>query len=371
MKTKEIAFTLPVVIAVYEFLFFRDTLKRRMFFLAPMLLTMSIIPLTLIYLKGTMSTGKHDLPGVSFAVLSRWASLLSKKKVIVTYLRLLIMPVNQNFDYDYPVFKSFFDPNVALSFAFLSALFALGVYLIIGNRQWAIGNGIKAKGKEGDSRPFRLMGFGILWFFITLSVESSIVPLDRFIDEYRMYLPSIGISIAVVTGVFLIKGRVQSLKAGKVILVLLVLAAGVLAIAAYNRNGVWGEKIGLWEDTVKKSPGSAEAHYSLGVAYQNLNMTDKAMEQYLIAVNLRPDYVDAHNNLGNIYKNFNMLDKALEQFLIVIKLRPDYAEAHFNLGSLLYFRMGQTENARRELIEGLKIKPYDQEAQQLLNEISR
>ena len=133
---------------------------------------------------------------------------------------------------------------------------------------------------------------------------------------------------------------------------------------------MWVDKIGLWENTVQKSSGSAEAHYNLGVAYQNHDMPHKAMEQYLLAVNLRPDYVDAHNNLGVIYKTLNMPDKALEQCLIVIKLKPDYAEAHFDLGSLLYYRMGQTENARRELMTGLRIKPDDQTAQQLMRDIS-
>ncbi len=393
MKTKETAFTLPIVIALYEFCFFSRFTKSRCFgstshvsrflYLAPMLLTMSIIPLTLIYLKWTMSAGRHDLPGVSYAMLPRGEYMLTQFRVIVTYLRLQFLPVNQNFDYDYPVFKSVFDPQVILSFLFLAALFAFGVYLLF----------MRRNAERSTPNAVRLIGFGILWFFITLSVESSIVPLDRLIDEYRVYLPSVGISIAVVTGAFFVFSRftlrLPSLACNDkeesardddspftihyllVLLVSLVLVTGVLAIATYKRNEVWGDRIGLWEDTVKKSPGSADAHYSLGVAYQTLNMPEKAMGQYQIAVNLRPDHVEAHNNLGNIYKNFNMPDKAMEQYLIAVNLSPDYAEAHFNLGAFLYYRMGQKENARRELMAGLKIKPDDQEAQQLLNEISR
>ncbi len=380
MKTKEIAFTLPLVITLYEFCFFSPSpgvrvsqhpglpLSRRLLYVVPMLLTMSVIPLTLVYMRAPMSAGKQDLPGVSYAMLPRWEYMLTQFRVIVTYVRLLFMPVNQNFDYDYPVFKSFFDPQVLLSFVLISVLLGLAVYFICSSRF-----------TFHDSRSFRLIGFGILWFFITLSVESSIVPLDRLIDEYRLYLPSVGISIAVVTGLFLLQRFLlsrftihypRSFSDSRTIIVLLVVA-GVLSIAAYNRNGVWGDKIGLWEDTVEKSPRSAEAHYSLGVAYQNLNMPDKAMEQYLTTIILRPDYVEAHNNLGNIYKTFNMPEKAVEQYQFAIKLKPDYAEAYFNLGSFLYYRMGEKEEARRELIAGLKIKPDDQEAQQLLNEISR
>ena len=35
----------------------------------------------------------------------------------------------------------------------------------------------------------RLIAFGILWFFVTLSVESSIIPIPMIICEYRVYLP--------------------------------------------------------------------------------------------------------------------------------------------------------------------------------------
>ncbi len=40
-----------------------------------------------------------------------------------------------------------------------------------------------------------LISFGILWFFITLSVESTIIPL-HVIFEHRLYLPSVGVFIS-------------------------------------------------------------------------------------------------------------------------------------------------------------------------------
>ncbi|MEF9427495.1 MAG: hypothetical protein L0956_10155, partial [Candidatus Mariimomonas ferrooxydans] len=50
MRTKEIAFTLPVMITLYEFMFLRGKIKTRLLYLVPILLTMLIIPLTLINL---------------------------------------------------------------------------------------------------------------------------------------------------------------------------------------------------------------------------------------------------------------------------------------------------------------------------------
>ncbi len=229
------------------------------------------------------------------------------------------------------------------------------------------------------------MGFGILWFFITLSVESSIIPLPMLINEYRMYLPSIGLIISVVTGLFLVFSRFTSPlptpppQGGRVregahvsrplvprtLIVLLVLATGTLSVATYLRNEVWGDPIRLWEDTTKKSPAKALTHFTLGNVYRDHNMLSKAMEQYLLAIKLKPDFAEPHNNLGFVYQTFNMPEKAMEQYLIAIKLDPYNANSHFHLGFLCY-KMGQMEDARWELIRGLKIKPDDQKAQQLL-----
>ena len=61
--------------------------------------------------------------------LSTQDYLLTQFRVIVTYLRLLVLPIKQNLDYDYPVYREFFTPPVLLSFLLLVAIFALAVYL--------------------------------------------------------------------------------------------------------------------------------------------------------------------------------------------------------------------------------------------------
>ena len=417
MMTKENAFTLPFVIVLYEFCFFsytyspspiaqrRSSLDSRFYYLIPILLTMLLIPVTILGtnrpLGEIISDMSERLRAQSY--LPRWDYLMTQLRVITTYIRLIFLPVNQNMDYDYPVYHSFFALPVILSFVFLAALFGLGVYMIIGNRQWAIGNGIKAKGKEDDSRPFRLVGFGILWFFITLSVESSVIPIADVMVEHRLYLPLAGALIALTTSAFMIaeKLEVNWKGMGKALIIALSWITIVLSGAAFARNMVWQDEVRLWKDIAMKSPNKPRVHYNLGFAFQARNMPDKAMEQYLIAVKLRPDYAvahnnlgivyqalnmpvkameqyliaikikpdfaDAHNNLGVICEDINMSDEAVKQFLIALKLRPDLADAHFNLG-FVYYKMGQVENARRELTEGLKIKPEEQRAQQLLNQ---
>ncbi len=382
MKTKENAFTLPIVIALYEFCFFSRLTSHvsrsfsRFLYLVPILLTLSIIPLTLMSLSGA-----HQIdPGAyGFNVFLRWEYLFTQFRVIVTYLRLLFFPVGQNIDYDYHLIESFFTAQVLLSFVFLFLLFGLGVYLVIKTKDNIKENDSGLSGIVSrftshvsqpltDSRHFRLMGFGILWFFITLSVESSIIPLPMLINEYRMYLPSIGMIICVVTGVFWFFPRFTShvsrftflkrftFHVSRFTVVTLALIMGVLAIATYQRNEVWGDEIRLWKDTAEKSPAKARVHYSLGYAYKEHNMPDKAAEQYLIAIKLKPDWADAHNSLGTTYQTLNIRDKAIEQYLIAIRLNPDYAKAYNNLGTI-YKDSNMPDKAIEQYLIALKLKP--------------
>ncbi|MBI4824405.1 MAG: hypothetical protein HY805_09300 [Nitrospirae bacterium] len=98
MKTKENAFTLPLVIALYEFLFFKGSLGKRILYLIPLLLTMLIIPLTLIGIDkpvGEIISGVEPATR-GYGEISRGDYLLTQFRVIVTYIRLLFLPINQN-----------------------------------------------------------------------------------------------------------------------------------------------------------------------------------------------------------------------------------------------------------------------------------
>jgi len=144
MKTKEIAFTLPVVIALYEFSFFSAPKGlshkiqnwKRFLYLFPILLTILIIPLSMIDIKMSPETivESMDMQSRETANFTRADYSLTQLRAIVTYLRLLILPINQNLDYRYPIHRSFFDPQVFLSFLFLLSLFGVAVYLFYRSR---------------------------------------------------------------------------------------------------------------------------------------------------------------------------------------------------------------------------------------------
>ncbi|MEK7699479.1 MAG: tetratricopeptide repeat protein, partial [Planctomycetota bacterium] len=373
MKTKEISFTLPIIIALYEFMFFEGKSKRRILYLLPLLLTLLIIPLGLIGTDKPIGDAIGELREASQEgeEIPRWSYLFTQFRVIVTYVRLLFLPINQNLDYDYPLYHSFSNPLVFLSFLFLLSICGLGVYLFYRSRHNLTSPPFANppsppfdKGGMGGFPDFRLISFGIFWFFITLSVESGIIPIRDVIFEHRVYLPSVGAITAFSMAVFYVfhfiiqRSRIStsyfSLPTSYFFLLSSIVI--VLSIATYERNIIWQDRVSLWEDVVSKSPKKVRGHINLGVAYDDKGLTDKAIEKYQIALGIKPDYAEAHINLGVAYNNKGLSDKAVEEYRIALGIKPDYAEAYYNLG-IAYKDKGLTDKAIEEYRIALRLKP--------------
>jgi Flp pilus assembly protein TadD len=376
MKTKEISFTLPIVIILYEFVFFATPLKKKLLFLLPVVLTIVIVPLSIMHSGkpiGEILSDVSEMTRVQTQI-PRGDYLMTEMRVITTYIRLIFVPVNQNLDYDYPIYHSLFTPAVFLSFLFLSGLFGTAVYLLYKSRQGARGYGQEAQdtpqGEEpktgssplaSDLSPIacqRLIAFGILWFFITLSVESSVIPIADVIFEHRVYLPSVGFFTAIATGVFLVAARLKREKSMIPIVVVITLA---LSATTYARNNVWRDEAGFWEDVVKKSPNKARPRNNLGIIYYKTGHLDKAVKELEIAIRLAPGIDDTHCNLGVVYNAQNRLSKAIVELRAALRLNPDNAEARYNLG-VAYHQQGRLVKAMREYQTAVRLNPDYAEA---------
>ena len=184
MLTKENAFTLPFAIVLFEFFFlrtkklsinFRD--YRVILLMAAFLGMIIIIPL-----KFSFSIFKPIPPMLGHAyTVTPLNYLFTQFSVIVKYIQLLFLPINQNLDYDFPISNTFFEIRTLLSFLVLLSLIILAIF---------------------SFKRYRIISFGIFWFFLTLSIESSFIPINDVIFEHRTYLPSFGFFLILTSGIY-------------------------------------------------------------------------------------------------------------------------------------------------------------------------
>lgn len=350
--TKEISFTLPFVLVCLEAAFFTGPFLARLARLVPFLLAMAVIPWVLF---GPGSAG----PGVGgdvislqlrdLAEISRHDYLVTQFRVMVTYLRLLVLPVGQTLEYDYPMYASLFVPGVLASFVFILFLFFGAVYLFL-------------RFLKGASPFFAMISAGTLWFFTTISVESSIVPIKDLIFEHRLYLPMAGASVAVSSALFFAAGRLfPASGASKALIAACLVIVVPLGAAAWARNGVWKNEVTLYEDAVEKSPAKERARYNLAWAYHRGGQPDKAVEQYLESIRLNPGKDKAHYNLALIYRDMNEVGKAEQHFMEALRLSPGNPAGHYNL-AMLYHINGNAGRAVEHYRRAIELKPDYEDA---------
>jgi tetratricopeptide (TPR) repeat protein len=138
----------------------------------------------------------------------------------------------------------------------------------------------------------------------------------------------------------------------------LALAAGLFGIT-WQRNEDYHSALGLWSDTVAKSPANPWAHYNLGC--ELLHVPDgisEAIAEFETAIRIEPDYAEAHNNLGYALVTMpGRVNDAVAQYKEALRLKPDYAEAHSNLGNVLLKMPGRVNDAIGQYDEALRLKP--------------
>jgi hypothetical protein len=196
MGSKEWAVTLPAMLLLYDYLFVSNGSIKQV---ASRWTSYFVAVLPWLFIAYTlMST---NLSGAGFSIsgqngITPWTYWMTSFNVMWTYIRLLILPINQNLDYDYPKAMTLFEFPTLLSF--------LGHVAVIAFCFWAY-----------KKKNWTLIPFGAAWFYITLSPTQSFVPILDVIFEHRIYLPSIGFFIVFLAGFETVFDWLEKRKAAK------------------------------------------------------------------------------------------------------------------------------------------------------------
>lgn len=361
MFTKEIAFTIPLALVLCEAVAFRGAWGRRAAGLAPFLAALGIIPAVLLG-AGTLSRGAAAIDSAlrgmaSNATMTRWEYLVTQLRVTASYLRLLVLPVGQSLDHEVPLRHSLLDPAVLASLALIAGLVGLAAWVLVRPR------------REGDAAPAeaKVAALGILWFFLTLSVESSFVPLPDLLVEHRLYLPSVGAALAAAALASLLVRRLSPRWPAGSRWLLPALAVPVVALAAATaaRNEVWRDPVRLWEDVASKSPTRARARLELGRLHLEAGRLAEAEAALREAIRLDPGDPAPWSTLGVVQRRAGRPAEALESYRRALALGPDRADVHYNLGLLLAAER-RLDEAIGALGEASRLRPESAEMRNAL-----
>lgn len=342
LGSKEIAVTLPLFILLYEYLFISefqlsDKFKKRLLL---MFSGMAVVltALIILYWPTLKEMFVGQIQKQAFTIPQR---LLTEPRVVFFYISLLFLPLPSrlNVDHDFAVSTSLVNP--------LTTVFSItGIFFLIA---YAV--------KIMKTHP--LASFCILWFFGNLFLESSLIPL-AMIFEQRVYLPSMGFFLLIVSLLYAPEDRIK--KAGQALLLVVILCNSWFT---YQRNFTWKTPETLWRDAALKSPNLARPH---SIYAQSL-LEDKSRSEEILAESRKALAIDpntpiAYENIGRVYaEHKGLYSEALEYFEKALEVTPQYRvfSIYFLIGET-YDRMGDDEKAIEYYKKGLAICPPNPQA---------
>lgn len=323
MASKENAVVLPFVVLAYDWFFVEpppgcswpQSLWSRRWYFAGLAATWGLIGLQLL-----IQAGKYQEFREASHTPLEYA--LTQPGVILYYLRLAVWPVGQQIDYStWPVAASVRQALPAAT-VILAAVVATAVGTL-----WR--------------RPWAFLG---VFFFLVLAPTSSVMPVEAFANEHRMYLALAAVVAAVVLGLVGLAEWIAVSRPGLLprdSRVPLALAAAVillLVLATQLRNQLYSKKAGIWVDVLSKDPDNHRANWMMASILDALGETDTAIELASRSIRSKPttqvfsDLAGAHSLRGDHATAERMLRRGLA--LQRERLGPDDKAVLATIGDL-------------------------------------
>ena len=313
LATKESAAMFPLVFLIYDWFSATDAdaARRRR------VLTIHAPLIGFAFVAGLVRLAifaRIEYPGQAGV---HWNYVLLELDVIRRYVWMLVVPANQ----------ALFHDVARIGLFDLRALLAITVV------------GAMVAGAFKLRRVDWLSAVGLLWFLLVLAPSSALIALDQGepMAEHRIYLASCGIFLAVGSAIAWFGERLTASADGNSRRRAWAGAAGFAAVllsfglGTLVRNAVWRDPVTLWRESVDLAPAHDRPRLLLGEALQDAGRRDEAMEQYRIAIRLRPTAATGYVKLGQCLAEIGKFGQAREQFLKAIDVSPRDVSAQRSL----------------------------------------
>lgn len=270
-----------------------------------------------------------------------WEYFYTQWVVIAHYIGNFILPLDLSADPDFEIFSTWINRKV---------IFALFLHLGL------IGFAIYAT----ELKKMKPIGFGILWFYVTLAPTSSIIPFGQIANDHRTFLPYIGLMIAAGWGGALIYDYLVNIKQlqaiKKVFFTLLSIIYVLHAYGTYQRNIVWGDSELLWKDVTEKSPGNGRGWMNYGLILMSRGHLDEAERCFQKTLERMPYWAYIHINMGILKEAQGKPFEAEQYFLNAIRFQPEVPDSYYYYARFL-MQQGRIDEARQWIAKGLEYSP--------------
>ena len=319
----------------------------------PMVVTLPVVMVLLDYWP--FARGLRIVEKLPFFALSAAASVVTylvheQVAAVVSLESIPMGPRIENALVSYAIYvgKMFWPARLAVFYPYPSGslvwpaiLAGLGLAAVTAAAVWAT-----------RKRPYLLVGW--LWYLVTLAPVIGLIQAGRQAraDRY-MYIPMIGLSIALVWGA---REVLQSRPRWGAAMALGIAAA--CAALTWSQAGYWRDSISLFQHAVDVTTDNFTARFNLGGLLAMRGEDAEAVRQLAEAVRIRPSFAPARIGLGWSLAKQGRTEEALAQLRTAEMFQPGDANVHSQIGAMLG-AAGRTYEAAGELSEAVRLDPND------------
>jgi tetratricopeptide (TPR) repeat protein len=196
--------------------------------------------------------------------------------------------------------------------------------------------------------------FAVGIFVLFILPTASPIAITSLIAERYIYIPSIALSMLV--AYFYQKYALENNALRKKVLIGFGVLIVIFSIRTTVRNEDWSNPQAMWKKTLETSPGTPFSRNNMGFIYQQEGKFQEAIREYLIAIQMKPNFFDAYNNLALVYRSAGEKEEAVAIYKKIIEISPGYAKAYNNLAGL-YNELGYKEEAETYYKKAIELDP--------------